>query len=57
MRREQGRPVVIRCFPYSFDEARRAVVLRLGEPEGNLILDVASSNAELPSFCPRDRLK
>jgi hypothetical protein len=57
MRRERGRPVVIRCFPYSFAEARRAVVLRLGEPEGSLILDVASSNTDLPSFCPRDRLK
>jgi len=57
MRREQKRPVVIRCFPYSFDEARRAVVLRMGEPEGNLILDKASGKADLPSFCPQDRLK
>jgi hypothetical protein len=57
MRREQRRPVVIRCFPYSFGEARRAVVIRLGEPEANLILDTASSNADLPSFCPEDRPK
>jgi hypothetical protein len=56
MRREQGRPVMIRCFPYSFDEARRAVVLRLGEPEGSLILNAAISNAELPSFCQKDGL-
>jgi hypothetical protein len=51
MRREQKRPVVIRCFPFSFGEARRAVVMRLGEPEANLILDTASGNADLPSFC------
>lgn len=57
MRREQRRPVVIHCFPYSFDEARRAIALRIGEPEESLILDTASSNAELPSFCPQDRLK
>jgi hypothetical protein len=57
MRREQRRPVVIRCFPYSFGEARRAVVIRLGEPEENLILDTASSSADLPSFCPEDRPK
>jgi len=57
MRHEQRRPVVIRCFPYSFGEARRAVVIRLGEPEANLILDTTSSNADLPSFCPEDRLK
>lgn len=57
MRHEQRRPIVIRCFPYSFGEARRAVVIRLGEPESNLILDTASSNADLPSFCPQDSLK
>ncbi|HMB27372.1 MAG TPA: hypothetical protein VKS99_04665, partial [Blastocatellia bacterium] len=57
MRHEQRRPVVIRCFPYSFGEARRAVVIRLGEPEANLILDTASSSADLPSFCPEDRPK
>src|SRR5499427_8151527 len=57
MRREQRRPVVIRRFPYSFGEARRAVVIRLGEPEANLILDMASGNADLPSFCPEDRPK
>ena len=57
MRSEQKRPVVIRCFPYSFGEARRAVAIRLGEPEANLILDTASSNADLPSFCPQERLK
>jgi hypothetical protein len=57
MEREQRRPVVIRCFPYSFEEARRAVVLRSGESEGSLILDVASSNADMPSFCPKDQLK
>jgi hypothetical protein len=57
MRREQRRPVVIHCFPYSFGEARRAIVLRIGEPEESLILDTASSNADLPSFCPQDQLK
>jgi len=57
MRREQKRPVLIRCFPYSFDEARRAIALRIGEPKESLILDTASSNADLPSFCPQDRLK
>jgi hypothetical protein len=55
MRREQRRPVVIRCFPYSFDEARRAVVLRTGEPEGGLVLDMASGNANLPSFCADEK--
>jgi len=54
MRHEQKRPVVIHCFPYSFDEARRAILLRIGEPEGSLILDTASSDADLPSFCPED---
>jgi hypothetical protein len=52
MRSQQKRPVVIRCFPYSFGEARRAVMIRLGEPEANLILDTESGNANLPSFCP-----
>jgi hypothetical protein len=51
MRHEQSRPVVIRCFPYSFGEARRAVAMRLGEPEANLILDTESGNTALPSFC------
>ncbi len=55
MQREQRRPVVIRCFPYPFDEARRAVVLRLGEPEGSVIPDEAT-HADLPSFCLKDRL-
>jgi hypothetical protein len=53
MRREQKRPVVIRCFPFSFGEARRAVVMRLGEPETNLILDTESGNAGL-SFCQNE---
>jgi hypothetical protein len=57
MRREQRRPVVIRCFPYSIGEARKAVVIRLGEPEASLILDTASSNADLPSFCAQDQIK
>jgi len=57
MRREQGRPVVIRCFPYSIGEARKAVMIRLGEPEANLILDTTSSNADLPSFCAQDQIK
>jgi hypothetical protein len=53
MRREQKRPVVIRCFPFSFGEARRAVVMRLGEPETSLILDTESGNAGL-SFCQNE---
>jgi hypothetical protein len=57
MQREQRRPVVIQCFPHSFEEARRAIELRIGEPKESLILDTASSNPDLPSFCPRDRLK
>jgi hypothetical protein len=57
MRHEQRRPVAIRCFPYSFGEAQRAVAIRLGEPEVNLILDTAPGNADLPSFCPQDQLK
>src|SRR5262249_6969293 len=55
MRREPRGPVVIRCFPYSFDEARRAMVLRTGEPAGSLILDMASSHANLPSFCAAEK--
>jgi len=54
MRNEQKRPVVIRCFPYSFGEARRAVAMRIGEPETNLILDATSGNTDLPSFCQND---
>jgi hypothetical protein len=57
MQREQGRPVVIRCSPYYFDEARRAVVLRIGESEGSVILDKSFRKADLPSFCPKDRLE
>jgi hypothetical protein len=52
MRQEQKRPVVIRCFPYSFGEAQRAVRIRLGEPQANLVLDTSPDKAGRPSFCP-----
>lgn len=55
MQHEPRRPVVVQCFPWYFDEARRAVVLRLGEPEGNLILGEAADHADLPSFCAKDQ--
>ncbi|MCI0391015.1 MAG: hypothetical protein MOB07_19900 [Acidobacteria bacterium] len=55
MQRERGRPVIIRSSRYFLDEARRAVKLRIGEPEESLIQEAAISNAELPSFSPKAR--
>jgi hypothetical protein len=56
MKVERERPVVIGCFPYSFDEGRRAVTLRLGEPAESLIQRTGSLDRSLPSFCANKTL-
>jgi hypothetical protein len=56
MKAEQARPVVIGCFPYSFDEGRRAVTLRLGEPAESLIQRTGNLDRSLPSFCANKTL-
>lgn len=37
-RRDQHRPLLIRCFPFSLDEAKRAMEIRLGENFDSLVL-------------------
>lgn len=56
MKVERERPVVIGCFPYSFDEGRRAVTLRLGEPAESLIQQTGPLDRPLPSFCAKKAL-
>jgi hypothetical protein len=48
---EPRRPVVIHCSDYLFLEAQRAVHLRRGEPEQNLLLDLSAVDGAGPSYC------
>jgi hypothetical protein len=56
MQREKRRPVIVHCFPYAFEEARRAVVLRLGEAPDNLRQVTEADSALHPVFCPAGHL-
>ncbi len=49
-RKDQRRPLLIRCLPISLDEAKRAMELRLGEGPDSLVL---ASEGEL-SLCDDD---
>lgn len=49
--KEPRRPVLIHCSDYLFLEAQRAAHLRRGEPEQNVVLDLAAADDRGPSYC------